>query len=147
MLHTLREQRGDAASAGYGRTGGMSSSRCKMLLATYEHHAGPRRQSRVRNGGGNEQYYTAKFRNIPLPQAAGTEYFAMDVDDVTLKMCLPRGVAAGPAVCRVRTARLGTAAHCAADCRHRSFAILDDPAPQMVEQLPDVLPLLSGALT
>ena len=29
MLHTLGEQRGDAASAGYGRTGGKSSSRCK----------------------------------------------------------------------------------------------------------------------
>ena len=29
MLHTLGKQRGDAASAGYGRTGGKSSSRCK----------------------------------------------------------------------------------------------------------------------
>ena len=29
MLHTLREQGGDAASAGYGRTGGTSSSRSR----------------------------------------------------------------------------------------------------------------------
>ena len=51
-----------------------------MALAACTHHAAPRGQSRGA-GGGNEMYYTAKFRNIP-PQAAGTEYFSLDVEDV-----------------------------------------------------------------
>ena len=80
MLHTLREQRGDAASAGYGRTGGMGSSRCKCSwprMNTAPPHgdsAGPGAES------GNEQYLTAKFWNIP-PQAAGARYFAVDAGE------------------------------------------------------------------
>ena len=32
-------------------------------------------------GGGNELLFTAKFRNIPPPQAAGARYFAMDAGE------------------------------------------------------------------
>ena len=59
LLHTLREQRGDAASAGYGSTGGMSSSCCKCswprVITTPPHgdRAGPGA------GGRHEMYYTA----------------------------------------------------------------------------------------
>ena len=32
-------------------------------------------------GGRNELHYTAKFRSIPQPQAAGARYFAMDAGE------------------------------------------------------------------
>ena len=42
----------------------------QMLLATYDHHAAPRGQSRARSGGGHEMYYTAAFRGAPPPQGS-----------------------------------------------------------------------------
>ena len=86
MLHTLREQRGDAASAGCGRTGGMSSSRCKCswprtnTRPPHGDRAGPGA------GGGNEQYYTATCRSIPPPRRQALSTFPW-----TSKMCLPPG--------------------------------------------------------
>ena len=62
----------------------------RMALAAALHHScdvGPvtynalRSQRTARAGGGNEQYYTAKFWNIPPPQAAGAGHFAMDVGE------------------------------------------------------------------
>ena len=88
-----------------------------MLLATYEHHAAPRGQSTARSGGWERAVLHGHVPEHPTPQAAGTEYFFSG-----RRRCACRRVAAGPAVCRVRTARPGTAAHRAADCRNRPFA-------------------------
>ena len=65
MLHTLGEQRGDAASAGYGRTGGMSSSRCKCSWPRM--YTTPPHGDRAGPGAGvrHEMYYTAAFRMLP----------------------------------------------------------------------------------
>ena len=69
-----------------------------MALAEKLHHS-TRGQRMARAGEEDlELHYTAEFRTHPPPQAAGTVYFAMDVDDVP---------AAGA----------GTAAHHAADRR------------------------------
>ena len=82
MLHTLREQRGDAASAGYGRTGGMSSSHCKCswprMNTTPPHgdRAGPGA------GCGKREVQHGQVTEHPTPQLAGIEYFSLDVEDV-----------------------------------------------------------------
>ena len=88
-------------------------------LATYSHHSALRGQKTARAGEeDNEMHFTATFRANPPPQAAGTQYFAMDVDDV-------------PAAGGSRPDRLhdvsgstgaGTAAHRAADRRLPLFA-------------------------
>ena len=55
----------------------------RMLLATNQHHAAPRGQTMARSGEwGSELNYTATIRRTPTPQGAGTQYFAMDVDEV-----------------------------------------------------------------
>ena len=86
MLHTLGEQRGGVASAGYGRTGGKSSSRCKCSWP--RRNTTPPHGDRARPGarGGNEQYYTATFRSNPLPRRQALSTFPW-----TSKMCLPPG--------------------------------------------------------
>ena len=54
-----------------------------MALATFTHHSALRGQKTTRAGEeDNEMHFTATFRANPRPQAAGTLYFAMDVDDV-----------------------------------------------------------------
>ena len=79
-------------------------------------------------------YYTAKFRNIPHPRAAGTEYFSLDVEDVPAAGSRPDRLFAvsGPQdwVQQRTVQQIVDIA---------PLPILDDPAPQMVEQLPDVL--------
>ena len=68
----------------------------------------------------------------PTPQAAGTEYFSLDAEDVL--------------AARSRPDRLFAVSGPQDRVQRRTVAllpILDDPAPQMVEQLPDML----GALT
>ena len=67
MLHTLREQRGDAFSASYGCTGGMSSSRCRSAwprTSTTPPH-GDRRRAGA--GSGFEVKRTARFWKTPPP--------------------------------------------------------------------------------
>ena len=55
----------------------------RMALATFTHHSALRGQKTARAGEeDNEMHFTATFRANPPPQAAGTQYFAMDVDDV-----------------------------------------------------------------
>ena len=58
MLHTLREQRGDAVS-----------------------HAAPRGQSRARSGRWERAVLHGRVPEHPTPQAAGARYFAMDAGE------------------------------------------------------------------
>ena len=53
-----------------------------MALAEKLHHSS--RGQRMARAGEEDLllHYTAEFRTHPPPQAAGTVYFAMDVDDV-----------------------------------------------------------------
>ena len=54
-----------------------------QALVAHTHHSAPRRQTIARAGEGDlEMHYTATFRTHPLPQAAGTLYYPMDVDDL-----------------------------------------------------------------
>ena len=53
------------------------------VLATFQHHSAPRGQKKARAGEeDNEVHFTATIRANLLPQAAGTEHFALDVEDV-----------------------------------------------------------------
>ena len=105
-----------------------------MLLATYEHHAAPRGHSRARSGGWERDVLHGQVPEHPTPQAAGTEYFSLDVEDVPAAGSRPDRLFAvsGPQdwVQRRNVQQIVDIA---------PLPILDDPAPQMVEQLPDVL--------
>ena len=88
-------------------------------------------------------HYTAEFRTHPPPQAAGTVYFSLDDEDVPAAGSRPDRLSAvsGPQA-RVQRRTVQQIVDFA------PLPTLDDPAPQMVVQLPDVPPLLlSGALT
>ena len=78
---------------------------------------------------------TAEFRTHPPPQAAGTVYFAMDVDDVPAASSRPDRIAtlSGPQERDLRRTleQIVDAVPL--------VPLLDDPVPQMVEQLPDVM--------
>ena len=54
----------------------------QMLLATYEHHAAPRGQMKARSGGWERAVLRGHVLEHPTLQAAGTEYFSLDVEDV-----------------------------------------------------------------
>ena len=54
-----------------------------MTLATFTHHSVLQGPKTARGGEeDNEMYFTATFWANPPPQAAGPQYFAMDVDEV-----------------------------------------------------------------
>ena len=108
-----------------------------MLLATYQHHAAPRGQTTARSGEwGSELNYTATIRRTPTPQAAGTQYFAMDVDEV-------------PAVGGSRPDRLPDVSGPQERVQRRTvqqtidiivpLPMLDAPVPQTVVHLEEVL--------
>ena len=100
-----------------------------MLLATYEHHAAPRGQSRARSVG-----LQGQFPDIPPSPVAGTEYFSLDVEDVPANGSRPDRLAGVRPQERVQQhfvdQFVGTAS---------VLPILDVPVPLMVEQLVDVL--------
>ena len=83
---------------------------------------------------GDRRWYTATFQSIPLPQAAGTEYFSLDVYDVPTAGSRPDRLSAvsGPQA-RVQRRTVQQIVDFA------PLPTLDVPAPQMVEQLVDVL--------
>ena len=106
----------------------------RMALAAYTHHSAPRRPTMARAGEWERAALHGHVPEHPTPQAAGTENFSLDVEDV-------------PAV-GSRPDRLFTVSGPQARVQRRTvqqiidiapLPILDDPAPQMVEQLPDVL--------
>ena len=51
-------------------------------LATFTHHSSRGQRTARAGEWGSELNYTATIRKTPTPQAAGTQYFAMDVDEV-----------------------------------------------------------------
>ena len=53
-----------------------------MLLAESQHHAAPRGHSRARSGGWERDVLHGQVPEHPTPQAAGTQYYPMDVDDL-----------------------------------------------------------------
>ena len=83
-----------------------------MALAESTHHSSRGQTNARARVWGRETSYTATVRDPPTPQP---ELFSLYEEE-------PSGGAAGPAVCRVRTASTGTAAHRAADLRLRPFA-------------------------
>ena len=54
----------------------------QMLLATYEHHTAPPGQMEARSGEWEQAVLHGHVPEHPTPQAAGTEYFSLDVEDV-----------------------------------------------------------------
>ena len=126
LLHTLREQRGDAASAGYGRTGGMSSSRCKCswprMITTPPHgdRAGPGAE-----GGGTRCTARPRSGCASPPQGSRPPCLAepRGPQDQDQLRTMEQAAAYAPTV-----------------------QILDIPVPQMVEQLPDVLRIFATLL-
>ena len=72
----------------------------------------------ARAGEDLELHYTAKFRTHPPSQAAGTVYFAMDVDDVLAALG-----SRPDRLSEVWTAGAGAVAHRAADRRSSPFAV------------------------
>ena len=89
-------------------------------------------------GGGNEQHYTATFRNIPHPRRQALSTFSLDVEDVPAAGSRPDHLA-GVRPQEERVLR-HTVEHIVDFVRFAPMVqVLDEPAPQMVEQLPDVL--------
>ena len=105
----------------------------QMLLATYEHHAAPRGQSRARSGRWERAVLHGQVPEHPTPQAAGTEYFSLDVDVPAAGSRRDRLFALSGPQDRVQRRIVQQIVDIA------PLPILDDLAPQMVEQLPDVL--------
>ena len=106
-----------------------------MLLATYQHHAAPRGQTTARSGEwGSELNFTATIRRTPTPQAAGAQYFAMDVDEVPAAGSRPDRLSEVRPQERVlrRTVEQNVEPV-------RGVPVLNAPVPQMVEHVVDVL--------
>ena len=53
-----------------------------QALATFTHHSSRGQRTAKAGEGDFELNYTATIRRTPTPQTAGTQYFAMDVDEV-----------------------------------------------------------------
>ena len=110
-------------------------------LATSQHHSALGGQKKARAGEGDfELNFAAKIRRHPHPQAAGTVYYPMDVDDV-------------PAARGSRPDRLLDVSGPQERVQRRTVEqlvdsppvvpSLDAPVPLMVEQLADVLSLVA----
>ena len=105
------------------------------VLATFQHHSAPRGPRTARTGRGARDELHGHAPEDAPPQAAGTQYFAMDVDDV-------------PAAGGSRPDRLPDVSGPQERVQRRtvqqivdypSLPILDDPEPQMVVQSVEVL--------
>ena len=116
----------------------------QMLLATFQHHSAPRGQMTARSGEGVRGEVYGQVPGAPPPQAAGTQYFAMDVDEV-------------PAAGGSRPDRLAPVSGPQERVqRHfvkqlvepvRGVPVLDAPVPKMVDHLVDVLKIFDRSLT
>ena len=111
----------------------------QMLLATYEHHAAPRGQSRARSGVWERAVLHGQVPEHPTSQAAGARYSAMDA-----------GEDVGEAPAAGRPAPLLEVRPQERVQRRTAEQIVDRVPvvpmlfmvePQMVEQLVDILPL------
>ena len=107
-----------------------------MALSEYKHHTS-RGQRLDRAGGWERAALHGHVPEHPTPQAAGTEYFSLDVEDVPAAGLRP-GVLAEPRP-QERVQR-HTVEHIVDLVRVAPMVqILDAPVPQTVEQLPDIL--------
>ena len=103
-----------------------------MALSEYKHHTS-RGQRMDRAGEWERAVLHGQVPEHPTPQAAGTEYFSLDVEDVPAAGSCPdrlAGVRPQERVLRRTVQQIVDVP---------LVPSLDDPAPQMVEQLPDVL--------
>ena len=62
-----------------------------QALAVYTHHSAPRRQTMARAGAWVRDEVHGQVLEEPTPQAAGTEYFSLDVEDVPAARLRPGG--------------------------------------------------------
>ena len=109
-----------------------------MLLAETNHHAAPRGQTMARSGEWeSELNYTATIRRTPTPQAAGAQFFAMDVDEVPAAGSRPDRLTEVRPQERVlrRTVEQNVEPV-------RGVPVLAAPVPQMVEHVADVLKII-----
>ena len=114
----------------------------QMLLATYQHHAAPRGQMTARSvEWGSELNYTAAIRRTPppLPQAAGAQHFAMDVDEV-----LAAGGSRPDRLAPVSGPQERVLRHTVEQAGDvvPGLPALDALVPQMVDKLEDVLKIV-----
>ena len=106
----------------------------QMLLATYEHHAAPRGQMKARSGEWERAVLHGHVPDHPTPQAAGTEYFSLDVKDVPVAGSRPDRLAGVRPQERVQQHLVDQIVDTAP-----ALPILDVPVPLMGEQVVDVL--------
>ena len=98
-----------------------------MALAEKLHHSAQRPEMARAGEEDLELHYTAEFRTHPPPQAAGTVYFAMDVDDV------PAALGSRPdRLSEVRPQERAQRRTVQQIVDPVPLPTLDDPAPQMV---------------
>ena len=105
-----------------------------QALATFTHHSS-RGQRTARAGEWRSEFnYTATIRKTPTPQAAGTKYFAMDVDEVPAAGSRPDRLTEVRPQERVlrRTVEQNVEPV-------RGVPVLDAPVPQMVVQAAEVV--------
>ena len=108
-----------------------------QALAAHTHHSAPQRQTMARAREWERAAPHAHAREHPTPQAAGTEYFSLDVEDVPAAGSRPDRFAGVRPQERVQR---HTVEHVV-----ETFVfvpVLDAPVPLMAEQLVDVLALV-----
>ena len=104
--------------------------------AVFSHHSAPRRQTMARARGWVRDGVHGHVPEEPTPQAAGTEYFSLDIDDVLAARLRPGVLAELRPQERVLR---HTVEHITELVRVAPMVqILDDLAPQMVELLHDI---------
>ena len=111
----------------------------QMLLATFQHHSAPRGQTTARSGERVRGEVYGQVPGAPPPQAAGAQFFAMDVDEVPAAGgSRPDRLApvSGPQerVLRHTVEQAGDVVP--------GLPALDAPVPQMVDKLEDVLKIV-----
>ena len=113
-----------------------------QALATFTHHSSRGQRTARAGEWGSELNYTASIRRTPTPQTAGSQYFAMDVDEV-------------PAVGGSRPDRVSDVSGPQERVQRRivqqtidvvPLPMLDAPVPQMVGQLAEVLAFFNATL-
>ena len=100
------------------------------VLATFQHHSAPRGPRTVRTGEGARDELFGYAPEDAHPQAAGTQYFAMDVDDVPAA-----GSSRPDRLSEVRPQERAQRRTVQQIVDPVPLPTLDDPAPQMVGQL------------
>ena len=106
----------------------------RMALAAYTHHSAPRRPTMARAGGWERAVLHGQVLEHPTSQAAGTEYFSLDIEDVPAAGSRPERLAGVRPQERVQQHFVDQFVDTAP-----ALPILDVPLPLMGEQLSDVL--------